>query len=383
MAIIFWLSVCFIFYTYLGYPLWLFVFKKLHLQSVTKNSIEPSVSVVIAAHNEAQNIVARIQNLFSQDYPPDKLEVIVVSDGSTDNTIDLLNEHCQRNLHLVVLPINQGKAVALNVGLEKSQSEIVIFTDARQTFAPGVLRHLAANFADPQVGCVSGELIFWQDAASSIQAEMGAYWKYEKWIRKAESSTGSVVGATGAIYAVRRSLYKPLPQGTLLDDVLTPMNIVMQGYRCVFDGAAVAYDVISVDVGQEWRRKVRTLAGNWQLLSLNCRLAMPFVNPIWWRFLSHKIFRLLVPFALISALVSSTAMDGMLATSALICQLSLYGAAVAAKLVPATRENKVINLAFFFTVMNIAALVGFWRWITGQSASSWQPALKPLEKNLG
>jgi len=143
---------------------------------------------------------------------------------------------------------NVGKSVALNLGVERATAEIIVFADARQTFAPDVLRELAANFSDPLVGCVSGELILLQNAESQIQTEMSGYWKYEKLIRKAESATGSVIGATGAIYAIRKALYRPLPAGTLLDDVLTPMNIVMDCYLTVFDGAAGGYDCHSKDI---------------------------------------------------------------------------------------------------------------------------------------
>lgn len=325
----------------------------------------------MSALNEEGRIVARLDNLLGQQYPAGKMEIVVVSDGSTDRTAEVVRQYADRNVRLIELGERNGKAVAVNQGVSEANSEIIVFADARQRFEPGVVAQLVSNFNDPSIGCVSGELILLQHEESDIQAEMGAYWKYEKWIRKAESATGSVVGATGAIYAIRRELYRPLPQGTLLDDVLTPMDIVMQGKRCIFDGTALAYDKVSKDAVQEWTRKVRTLAGNWQLLSLCPRLALPIINPLWWRFMSHKIFRLLVPFALVGMLISGALVGSWFYAAATLVQVLFYMAAMSGLLIPATRSVSLINLSYFFLVMNAAAVAGLWRWLTGQCNTAW------------
>jgi len=374
MVVLFWLSATIIVYTYIGYPLWLFMQKKVSLQPVTKGSNEPTVSVVIAARNEEQNIIRRIENLLQQVYPADKLQIVIVSDGSTDQTVEVVQHLSENRVMVISLETNQGKAVALNAGISAAEGEIIIFTDARQQFEPDVLQQLVANFADETVGCVSGELLFLKDADSTIQAEIGAYWKYEKWIRKAESATGSVVGATGAIYAIRRNLYQALPQGTLIDDVLTPMRIVMQGYRTIFDETAIAYDVVSKNTSQEWKRKVRTLAGNWQLLSLQPTLLHPVTNPNCFRFISHKLMRLIVPAALMTLLLSSFFLTGPFYLGILLLQLLCYSAALVGCSLPTARRFRLINLSYFFMVMNAAATAGFWRWITGRATTAWQPA---------
>jgi cellulose synthase/poly-beta-1,6-N-acetylglucosamine synthase-like glycosyltransferase len=272
---------------------------------------------------------------------------------------------------LLELPDKRGKALAVNLGVAEARGEIIIFADARQRFELNVISQLVNNFSDASVGCVSGELMFLENSDSSIQVEMGAYWKYEKKIRKMESRSGSVVGATGAIYAVRRALYIPLPEGTLLDDVLTPLNVVMQGYRCIFDGSAVAYDAVSKDTSQEWTRKVRTLAGNWQLLTLRPGLALPIMNPLWCRFMSHKIFRLLVPFALLVMLVSGVLVGIGISHVSIPTQWLILSISVAALLAPVVQRDRLMNLAYFFLVMNVAALAGFWKWFTGHSAATW------------
>ena len=197
---------------------------------------------------------------------------------------------------------SQGKPFCINTGVVAATGDIIVFADCRQRFADKAIKELVKNFADQKVGCVSGELALEKTPGSTIQTEMGAYWRFEKWLRKLESSTGSVPGATGAIYAIRKNLFRPLPVQTLLDDVLLPMHICMQGFRTIFENKAIAYDVISMNLDVEKKRKVRTLAGNWQLLILEPRLLNPLENPIWIRFMSHKIFRLLIPYCLITLL---------------------------------------------------------------------------------
>ena len=373
MIYLFWIAVAFIIYPYIGYPLYLYIQQRFQPMSIVKGQIQPTVTVVIGARDEECAIAQRVNNLLQQDYPEDKLQIIVVSDGSIDRTVEIVQGFSDSRVHAVPLATNLGKASALNAGVAAAQGEIIVFADARQRFEPDVIQQLVANFADARVGCVSGELFFLKDATSTIQAEIGAYWKYEKWIRKAESATGSVVGATGAIYAIRRRLYQPLPRGTLLDDVLTPMRIVLQGYRTVFDGSAIAYDVVSQDTSQEWKRKVRTLTGNWQLLSLQPVLLIPFANENWFRFISHKVLRLIVPAALVGLLFSSFYLSGFLYRGVLGLQLVSYFTAATGLSLPVARRLRFVNLSCFFVAMNAAVVTGFWRWITGRAASVWQP----------
>jgi poly-beta-1,6-N-acetyl-D-glucosamine synthase len=374
MRYLFIISIVLIGYTYLGYPLLLALFRVIRQQPITRSNLELSVSVVIAVCNEEKNIAGRLQNILSQEYPLDKLEVIVVSDGSSDRTVETMQKMGIHNLLILDLPVNRGKAVALNEGVARANGEIIVFTDARQEFRIDAIKNLVANFADKTVGCVSGELHFLEDPASKIEAEMGAYWRYEKFIRRSESVSGSVVGATGCIYAIRRELYQPLPIGTILDDVLTPMNIVRKGKRVLFDAQAVAYDIISKDAAQEWRRKVRTLAGNWQLISLSPWIIIPWENILWWRYVSHKLLRLLVPFAMVMLFVVSVLLPGSFFHIFILLQLAFYGIALSGFMLPATRSIRLVNLSYFFMVMNAAAVAGFWKWLTGGCATAWQPA---------
>jgi biofilm PGA synthesis N-glycosyltransferase PgaC len=370
--LLFWISLFIIFYAYAGYPLFLWISSRLRHIEVRKGHLEQSVSVILAVFNEETRIGKRLENLLQQDYPKEKLEIIVVSDGSSDGTCAIVRSFAGSGVRFLDLGVRRGKALALNAGVAAAEGEIIVFADARQRFEQNAISRLVANFSDPGVGCVSGELLFMRDDTSLIKAEMGAYWSYEKWVRKMESATGSVVGATGAIYAIRRALYRPLPSDTILDDVLTPLTIVAQSYRCIFDGSAKAYDILSKDAAQEWRRKVRTLAGNWQLLSLRPELLLPWRNPLWGRFISHKIMRIVVPFALLTAMGSGLFFeDGFYRAVSLAFALLCLSAAISA-FSPSVRTVKLTSVNFFFMTMNVAALAGFWFWITGRCDNLWQ-----------
>jgi cellulose synthase/poly-beta-1,6-N-acetylglucosamine synthase-like glycosyltransferase len=382
VTVLFWLCLALVVYAYLGYPLLLFCRGGIHGKPVAKSAgHRERVSVVVAARDESERIVDRVRDLLRQDYPVPLLEIVVVSDGSQDGTAARVREMVERDdngaagrVKIVDYAPAAGKPTALNAGVGAAAGDVVVFADARQTFDARAVRELVSNFADPEVGCVSGELLFLEDSASQIKADMGAYWRYEKGIRKAESRSGSVVGATGAIYAVRRVLRPPLPPQTILDDVLTPLEVVLEGYRTVFDGSALAYDAVSKDIAQEWKRKVRTLAGNWQLLSLRPSLLSPLANPLWWRFLSHKVCRLLVPFVLPPLLVAAVSLDGTLYRVFGAGQVLLYGAAATGALWPAARRIRVVGICYFFVVLNAAALAGFWRWWRGDSSAAWRPS---------
>jgi cellulose synthase/poly-beta-1,6-N-acetylglucosamine synthase-like glycosyltransferase len=335
---VFWGAAAVILYVYVGYPLLLAGWTAVASRPVRKapsDAALPPVSIVIAARNEGQRLADRLNNLLALEYPAER-QVIVVSDGSTDDTAAVVRRFAPAVELLLEPP--RGKAAALNAGVARARHEIVVFADARQSFAPDALRHLARNFADPSVGAVSGELVLDAETtansgASSVGEGVGLYWRYEKWLRRHESRVGSTLGTTGAIYAMRRECWRPLPVNTLLDDVLAPMRIVLAGRRVVFDEDARAFDRAAADGAAESRRKVRTLAGNYQLAALEPRVLAPLVNPVWVQFLSHKVGRLVVPYALLACFVANTTLvrDSAFYALAFVAQvlfavLSLHGA---------------------------------------------------------
>jgi cellulose synthase/poly-beta-1,6-N-acetylglucosamine synthase-like glycosyltransferase len=326
MAWLFWSAIALIVYVYVGYPVILSWRARRGRQAPVAggagNELPPRVSIVIAARNEARRLPARLENLLRLDYPADRRQIIVVSDGSTDDTLDVLRPYAGQ-VDVVAIPPG-GKAAALNAAVPRATGELLVFADARQTFAPDALRELARPFRDPRVGAVTGELRLDCESTSSdstIGDGVGLYWQYEKAIRRSESAIDSTLGATGAIYALRRSLWRPLPPDTILDDVLTPMRAVLGGFRVVFNDRARAFDRAAPHGDAELRRKIRTLAGNVQILWLEPRLLLPWTNRVWLQYVSHKLGRLVVPYALLALFLASVA----LARESFVYQAALGG----------------------------------------------------------
>lgn len=362
MLALFWISAVIVGYVYVGYPgllaLWARLADRRPRRTPYAAGAWPSISIVIAARNEAARLPSRVDNLLAQDYPGTS-EIIVVSDGSTDNPHTAL-ERFGSAVRVLDVPAG-GKPRALNAGVAASNGDILVFADARQRFAAGALTSLVSNFADPGVGGATGELVLdceHEGVDTPVGDGIGLYWKYEKWLRRNESRVWSTLGATGAIYALRRRCWTPLPEATLLDDVLAPMRAVLDGCRVVFDDAAVAYDRASLDAAAESRRKTRTLAGNYQILAQEPRLLIPFVNPVWLQYVSHKIGRLVVPWALVGLLISTIALAQRHVLFALIlaAQGVFYGLALSGALFQV--RDRLARIAYTFVMMNVSAVAG-------------------------
>ena len=361
MKLLFWFSFAAVGYAYFGYAVVLGVLASFFRRSYLRESITPAVSIVIAAHNEESRLPAKLGNLRALQYPPEQLQVIIASDGSTDRTVEILREHAP-SITPVVLERSMGKASALNEAVRFATGEILVFLDVRQSVELDALSELVSCFADPHVGAVSGELLLETAAGTAAQDALGIYWKLEKIVRKLESATGSVVGVTGAIYAMRRDLYVQIPAGTILDDVFVPMNVVRKGKRVIFQPSAIARDRIFSEPGKEFSRKVRTLTGNYQLVRLAPWLLSP-ANPLLFRFISHKLLRLLVPLFLIMMLVLSAAIGGAFYTTLFVLQLVFYGLAVAGMLRPSAKRLKPVAIANTFVMLNVAAARAFYNFV--------------------
>ena len=325
----------------------------------------------MVVRNEEAVIARKLDNLLALDYPPERLDVVVVSDGSSDRTPDILADYARDpRVRSLMKPASQGKAAGLNDAIKLATGEVLMFTDARQQIESSALRLLIENFADPDVGAVSGELMLGDPVSGETGKGMGLYWRVEKKIRELESASGSVVGATGAIYCARRSLLQssPLPEGTILDDVLIPMQVVRQGSRVIFDSRARAWDSPDLGEGREFSRKVRTLSGNYQLLQLAPWL-LSSQNQIRFEFISHKLSRLAVPIALVALLIASLFLPQPLYRAVLFAQLAFYALSLTAlagiKIGPLSR---IADPARTFVVLNSAAMVAFVNFVTGRKA---------------
>jgi cellulose synthase/poly-beta-1,6-N-acetylglucosamine synthase-like glycosyltransferase len=368
MRLLFWFCAFLIMFAYAGYPICLYLRAKLWPRPVRRASIFPRVTIVLAVHNEEKTISAKLRNLAALDYPADLLEVIVVSDGSTDDTNNILAAWQNPVCRTVILPAHRGKANALNHGFTVAKGEIICFTDARQAIASDGLKLLIDNFADPEVGCASGALMLHDNSPGQFSDGVGLYWQLEKKIRNWEGLAGSTVGATGAFYAVRKTLLKPLPIGTILDDVYIPVQVARQGWRVIFDAKAVALDNFAPDASQEFRRKVRTLTGIYQLLGLAPWL-LTRSHPVRIQFFCHKLLRLFVPFALVGVLFSALWLREGIYGIALVLQIVLYGLAVLSPL----RANvgslsRLSGISLAFLLLNTAAALALIYFITGRKA---------------
>ncbi len=372
----FWLCFAVVAYTYLVYPVLLVAIRIAGVSPARSESIAGEtpalrVSILLPVHNEQQNLERRLDELTrmiqASGMPG---EIIVISDASTDRSVEIAAQYADRGVSVIQQSTKQGKAAALNAGSAAAQYELLIFADARQRWADDALVRLVENFADPLIGAVSGDLVL--ESAPGVLAGVGMYWRFEKWLRKQESRLGSQVGVTGAISAVRRTLFHPIPPGTLLDAVFWPMHVVLQGFRVIHDERAKAFDRLPEKTHDEFRRKVRTLAGNFQLLTLLPMAALfPWSNRVWWQWISHKLMRLVVPWALLGMLASSFFLPDDAYQVFFWVQATCYALAAAGILPAIGRAIKPLGTAASFLVLNAAAWLAFWIWISGRAATSW------------
>lgn len=377
MKWIFWISAVLIAYTYAGYPLWLWMRAQLRPWPVRRGAIEPRVSLAMVVRNEEAVLRDKLSNLLSLDYPQDKCEIVVVSDGSSDRTEEILSEFRSNNrVHSVINKSAGGKALGLNDAIRQAQGDILILTDARQKIEPTAVRLLMENFADAEVGAVSGELMLGHPENGQTGRGMGLYWQVEKLVRELEAASGSVVGATGALYAVRRELLAEIPAETILDDVLIPMNVARQKFRVLFDGRARAWDDPDLGAEREFRRKVRTLTGNYQLLQLAPWL-LGNENPLRFEFVSHKLMRLTVPFLLLAMFGAGWFVPGPFYLTMSWAQVVFYILSMLAIIgVDLGPVSRLSDAAYTFVALNAAAAVAFANFLTGNMQVWGHPTVR-------
>ncbi|MBV9506637.1 MAG: glycosyltransferase family 2 protein [Acidobacteriia bacterium] len=350
---IFLVSITFLLYTFAGYPALLVLISRARSRPVWKRYEPRTVSILLPVRNGESWLRTKLDSLLSLRYPQELLQIVVISDGSTDGTDACAMEYASRRLIEFVRSPRGGKALALNLGMEKARGDILFFTDVRQELDPESLEKLVACFADPSVGVVSGELSI-RAGRTREEAAIGLYWNYEKWLRKRESQIGSVMGATGCIYAMRRDLAARLPAGTLADDMFLPLAALFQGYRVIFENSAKAFDYPTA-IESEFRRKMRTQAGVYQIIGLYPRLLNP-QNRDWLVFFSHKLARLLCPFTLLLAAAAAFGLPAPWRSAALTGQSLFYGLALADLWIPESFHLKRLSApARSFVVLMAAA----------------------------
>ncbi|MBP9853830.1 MAG: glycosyltransferase family 2 protein [Candidatus Omnitrophica bacterium] len=380
MKLLLCLFIFLVIYCYLIYPLLLAVVARLRPHKVDKKMQTPSVSVVISVWNEEDVIENKLKNFLVLDYPADRFEILIGSDGSTDKTNDIIRKFKDKRIRLIEKNDRKGKMAMLNHLVALSKSEIIVFTDARQIFDRSALRELVENFADPKVGCVSGELMFSKKKGGTAKG-INLYWNYEKTLRNLESDIHSMLGATGAIYAIRRALYSEVPADIVLDDVYIPFKIIEKGYRTIFDKSARAYDEVADSPREEYKRKTRTLFGNYQIFKIFAGLFNPFRSPIAIQFFSHKFLRVMIPFLLIGIFCLNTALvNDPFYKILFILQIIFYVMSVMGALLRHQKYgilnffSKLCYIPYVFCLLNFSALVGFIRYIFSKQTITWEKA---------
>ena len=384
--IVFWVSLAVIAYTYLGYPLLIAVLARLRPKGWKRekwqSSDERPISVIMAVHNGAKLLPAKLDHLLALD-PHLIREVIVISDGSTDATATITEQRARSKpdgrLHPIVLDRQVGKASALNYGIAAAQGDVLLFVDIRPRIQKGALDALLANFADPKVGCVAGELLLSTDGHdATASAVSGLYWRYEQWIRNCEAAFDSPTGVYGGFYAIRRALATRNPDGLILDDMFQPLSVIRQGYRSVLDRSAHVVDVWPKTHTGEFNRKLRTLAGNFQLLTVAPWLLSP-KNRVLLQLVSHKLLRLVVPYLFVLLLVSSGFLGAVehsvgFALFGLLQTAFWFVAALALRFRIPVVES-VAAPASALLVLNAAAVAGLWAFLftRGPLWKIWSP----------
>ena len=380
MTFVFWTLIFLICYCYFGYPVVVACLSYIPRRPIEKGECEPAVSVILSIWNEEDVIKSKIKNLLSLDYPAEKIEILIGSDGSSDQTNDMIRQFIDPRVHLIEDAQRRGKMATLNDLVKKAKNEIIVFTDARQIFERDAVKVLVSNFNDSQVGCVSGELMFSKKDGATARG-INLYWNYEKFIRRAESHVHSMLGATGAIYAIRRELFTEIPEDIVLDDMFVPFKIIQSGYRAVFDSSAIAYDEVADSSREEHRRKARTLFGNYQIFWVFREMFNPAKSPIAFQLFSHKLLRVLIPLFMVALFFINWSLTGELLYQMLFDLQKLFyimavigGLARHQKYGILKTVSKVCYIPYVFCLLNFSALIGFLRFFAARQDITWEKA---------
>lgn len=393
LAIIFWVCLFLVAFAYVLYPLLILIFACLFgrkpsrvapqqplggsslpaAQDESRDAALPTLSLLIAAHNEEADIEARLLNALALDYPVGKLEIVIASDGSTDGTNDIVRRYADRGVRLLAYSLNQGKASVLDKSVPRLTGQIVILSDANTHMEPDAARRLASWFSDPDVGVVCGRLVL-TDTRTGKNVD-GLYWKYETFLKKCESRLGALLGSNGAIYAIRKELFPGVSPGTIIDDFVIPLEAKRRsGCRIVYDTRAVAHEETAPTMRAEFRRRVRIGAGGFQSIGMLWPLLLPTNGWVAFTFLSHKVLRWACPFFLLGMLVANVLLLGdPLYNWMLAAQAGFYLLAAVGNRLPARPQClRYLRLPTMFVSMNAALFLGFFRWLLGRQGGTWK-----------
>lgn len=375
-AVLFWSSAAALFYTYAGYPLLIALVSALKHRKVRRAVIEPTVSIVITAYNEERDLTAKLENTLALDYPRDLLEIIVASDCSTDRTDDIAREYATEGVRLYRQSERLGKTAAQNAAVEQARGEIILFSDATSLYEPDVLRAIVPNFADAEVGCVAGRLIYVDGSDSHVGRGARSYWGYETFLKRHESCAGSLIGASGCLYAVRKAAYVPLYHEACSDFIIAT-KMVEQGLRAVFEPNAVCTEQTNRQTDKELKMRVRIIAQTFTDLWRHRAMLNPVRSGFYAvQLLSHKVMRYLVPFFLMGLFIGSA----VLASGALFYRM-MFAAQLAGYACPALAwmldrvgiRSRLLAFPQYFILANLASLIACYQFLRGERYARWEP----------
>lgn len=373
VAIIFWVCLALSVYVYALYPLLIFIVSKLINRRFDKSDIEPPITIVITAYNEEQRIALKIENTISLDYPRDKMEIIVASDGSTDRTNEIAGSYEDRGVRLLAFPENRGKTMVQNDCVQDSCHDIIVFMDAASACRPDCLRRLVSNFADRRIGVVAGRVIFTQSKGNLTTESQGIYWRYEQFIKRAESSIGSLIGVDGPLYAIRKSLYIPL-EADMMSDLITPILVVRDGHSVVYEPDAVTYEDATIRAGDEFRTRSRIVTRGFTTIFRYPELLDISTRPVLaWQVLSHKVLRWMVGFLYAGMTVSSFMLIPACLYTVAFCALMTVALLAYRGLKNHGNSHRYLAVPYYFMLVNLAAMKGTIDYLMGNRIISWKP----------
>jgi cellulose synthase/poly-beta-1,6-N-acetylglucosamine synthase-like glycosyltransferase len=367
-----------IFYTYFGYFILVLILGNILRRKVNKFPIEPHVTMLVAAYNEEKGIAKKLDETMKLNYPKDKLRIIIVSDGSTDQTDEIVNSYAKDGVELMRVDGRVGKTEARNIIMSQITGEIIIFSDATTYYSPNAIHKLVRNFADSSVGMVTGHLIYQDDSGSQMGIGQKLYWKYETMIKKAQTSMGTLTGSIGCITAFRKELYTPLPPN-IIEDFTEPLMIVIKGFRVVYEEEALCFEETTKKTHNEWKMRVRVIRGGMSGMIYAKKILNPIFYPVpFFQLISHKILRWLIPvFALLIFFINNLVVvlePALIFPRVLLfAQLSFYGIALLSYIMEKRGlRSTIAALPLYLIVLNAASLVALVKTVTSNLEATWE-----------
>ena len=377
MVVLFWLLVAIIFYTYFGYPLVTLIVSLFVERKVARADIEPSITFLITAYNEEKGIKAKLEDTIALDYPKDKLEILVASDASSDNTDNIVQGFQDKRVRLFRVEGRVGKTETQNQAVKTAKGEIIIFSDATTKYEKSAIRKIVRNYADPQVGAVSGRYKYFDLNNTQTGTGSIAFWDYENFIKARQTRIRTITGCCGCIYSVRKNLYVKLP-GDIISDLVEPLKILEQGYRIVFEPEALAYETTCQKSEEEFRMRVRVISRGMQGILYMKHLLNPFkYGFIAFQLISHKVLRWLIPLFLLTLYITSILLlnKNLLYKIAFLLQTLFYLSALIGFLMDfLTKKVKIFSLPLYFCVLNIASAIALIKTSMKRKSVTWQTA---------